>query len=47
MELMRVGEPGAEQPVARVDGVAYSPADAMDDIDGAFFATDGIAQVGS
>jgi 2,4-diketo-3-deoxy-L-fuconate hydrolase len=45
MELMRLGDAGAETPVVRVEGATYSIASLTDDIDGAFLAADGIARV--
>ncbi|HEX7834554.1 MAG TPA: fumarylacetoacetate hydrolase family protein [Pseudolysinimonas sp.] len=45
MELMRVGDAGAETPVVRVDGATLSIASLTEDIDGAFLAADGIARV--
>ena len=38
MYLMRIGEPGAEKPVVRVDGDTYvDVSDVVDDFDEAFF----------
>ncbi len=46
MELMRLGEPGAERPFVRDDeGVVRDLASLTDDIDGAFLAADGIPRV--
>ncbi|MEO5921092.1 MAG: fumarylacetoacetate hydrolase family protein [Pseudolysinimonas sp.] len=50
MELMRLGDAGAETPVVRVDGVTFSIASVCadlgtGDLDGAFFEADGIARV--
>ena len=46
MELMRLGEPGAERPFVRDDeGVLRDLASLTDDIDGAFLAADGIPRV--
>ncbi len=45
MELMRLGDAGAETPVVRVDGATYSIASLTDDIDGAFLEGGGIAKV--
>ena len=46
MELMRLGEPGAERPFVRDDeGVVRYLASLTDDIDGAFLAADGIPRV--
>lgn len=45
MELLRVGEIGAERPVARIDGVARDLTSITTDIDGAFLAADGIGKV--
>lgn len=45
MELMRIGEPGREQPVVRQEGVTYALACLTRDIDGAFLAGDGIGRV--
>ena len=49
MELMRLGEPGDETPVVRVDDATFSLASLCattgGDIDGAFLAADGIARV--
>jgi 2,4-diketo-3-deoxy-L-fuconate hydrolase len=47
---MRLGDPGAETPVVRVDGATFSIAELCAatggaDIDGAFLAADGIARV--
>ena len=43
MELMRLGEPGREIPVAREGGKYFDLRSVTTDIDGAFFAADGIA----
>ena len=43
MELMRLGEPGREIPVAREDGKYFDLRSVTTDIDGAFLAADGIA----
>src|SRR5882724_10189645 len=46
MQLMRIGEPGAEKPVVRADHDSYiDVSDAVGDYDAAFFAGDGIAQL--
>jgi 2-keto-4-pentenoate hydratase/2-oxohepta-3-ene-1,7-dioic acid hydratase in catechol pathway len=46
MHLMRLGEAGGEQPVARAgDGQLYDLSGLTGDIDGAFLAADGIARV--
>jgi 2-keto-4-pentenoate hydratase/2-oxohepta-3-ene-1,7-dioic acid hydratase in catechol pathway len=46
MHLMRLGEAGSEQPVARADdGRLYDLSGLTGDIDGAFLAADGIARV--
>lgn len=45
MQLMRIGDPGHERPVALVDGEAYDLTPIADDLDSAFFAADGVAQV--
>ena len=45
MELMRLGDAGAETPVVRVDGETFSIASLTADIDGAFLEADGIARV--
>lgn len=45
MQLQRVGAPGAERPVAVVDGVSFDLSRLTADIDGAFFASDGIRRV--
>ncbi|GAB3880545.1 hypothetical protein GCM10029964_035160 [Kibdelosporangium lantanae] len=46
MHLMRLGEAGGEQPVARADdGQLYDLSGLTRDIDGAFLAADGIARV--
>lgn len=45
MRLMRLGPLGAERPaVQREDGVLFDLAPVTDDIDGAFFAADGVAR---
>jgi 2,4-diketo-3-deoxy-L-fuconate hydrolase len=44
MELMRLGEPGKEIPVATEDGKFFDLRSITDDIDGAFLAGDGIAK---
>ena len=45
MHFLRVGEPGAERPVVTDDaGVSYDLAPLTDDINGAFLASDGIAE---
>jgi 2,4-diketo-3-deoxy-L-fuconate hydrolase len=43
MELMRLGEPGREIPVAREGGKYFDLRSVTTDIDGAFLAADGIA----
>jgi 2-keto-4-pentenoate hydratase/2-oxohepta-3-ene-1,7-dioic acid hydratase in catechol pathway len=46
MHLMRLGEAGGEQPVARADdGQLYDLSGLTGDIDGAFLSADGIARV--
>lgn len=45
MELMRLGDAGAETPVVRVDGVTFSIASLTTDIHGDFLAADGIDRV--
>ncbi len=45
MELMRLGEPGQEQPVASEGGKFFDLRSVTADIDGAFLADDGIAKV--
>jgi 2,4-didehydro-3-deoxy-L-rhamnonate hydrolase len=45
MELMRLGEPGQELPVARVSGTYFDLRTITRDIDGEFLAQDGIAKV--
>ena len=45
MELMRLGDAGAETPVVRVDDATYSIASLTADIDGAFLEAGGIARV--
>ena len=42
--LGRIGSPGAEIPVARLDGETFDLRPITDDIDGAFLAADGIAR---
>lgn len=42
MELLRLGPPGQEQPVARQDGVHFDLRPLTADVDGSFFAADGI-----
>jgi 2,4-diketo-3-deoxy-L-fuconate hydrolase len=44
MELMRLGEPGKEIPVATENGKFFDLRPITDDIDGAFLAGDGIAK---
>jgi 2,4-diketo-3-deoxy-L-fuconate hydrolase len=44
--LMRIGAPGAEKPVARIDDTAYVDlSDVTDDFDEAFFGGGGIDRV--
>ena len=45
MELMRLGEPGREIPVAREGGKYFDLRSVATDIDGAFLADDGVAKV--
>ncbi|KAB1641692.1 fumarylacetoacetate hydrolase family protein [Gulosibacter chungangensis] len=45
MEILRLGEIGQEQPVAKHEGKYYDLRSLTDDIDGAFLAADGIAKV--
>jgi 2-keto-4-pentenoate hydratase/2-oxohepta-3-ene-1,7-dioic acid hydratase in catechol pathway len=45
MRLMRVGERGAERPVAVVDEVAHDLSGITADLDPAFFAADGVERV--
>lgn len=45
MRLMRVGDPGAERPVAEESGAFYDLSPITRDIDGDFLAGDGIAEV--
>lgn len=46
MKLMRLGQPGSERPVVRVDASSYvDVSDVVDDFDGAFFEGDGIARL--
>jgi 2,4-diketo-3-deoxy-L-fuconate hydrolase len=46
MQLMRIGAPGVERPVARVDDERYVDlSDIVDDIDGAFLAGGGVARI--
>lgn len=46
MKLMRIGEPGAERPVVRIDDSTYvDVADQVDDYDEAFFRDDGIERL--
>jgi 2-keto-4-pentenoate hydratase/2-oxohepta-3-ene-1,7-dioic acid hydratase in catechol pathway len=46
MHLMRLGQPGSEQPVVRADdGSLFDLSGLTGDIDGAFLAADGIARV--
>jgi 2-keto-4-pentenoate hydratase/2-oxohepta-3-ene-1,7-dioic acid hydratase in catechol pathway len=45
MELMRLGDAGAETPVVRVDGATFSISSLTRDIDGEFLAADGITRV--
>jgi 2-keto-4-pentenoate hydratase/2-oxohepta-3-ene-1,7-dioic acid hydratase in catechol pathway len=46
MLLMRIGPPGAERPVARVDDERYVDlSDVVTDFDGVFFAEDGPARI--
>ncbi len=46
MYLMRIGAPGAEKPVARVDDTTYVDlSDLVDDFDEAFFGSGGLARI--
>jgi 2,4-diketo-3-deoxy-L-fuconate hydrolase len=46
MKLMRLGAPGAERPVVRVDDSSYiDVSDAVTDFGEAFFASDGVARL--
>lgn len=45
MELMRLGEPGQEQPVVREGGKYFDLRSITEDIDGRFLANDGTARV--
>jgi 2,4-didehydro-3-deoxy-L-rhamnonate hydrolase len=46
MHLMRIGEPGAEKPVARVDDETYVDlSDVVDDLDEAFFGSGGLERL--
>lgn len=45
MRLLRIGPPGAERPVVSLDGEGFDLTPVTPDIDGAFFADDGIARV--
>jgi 2,4-didehydro-3-deoxy-L-rhamnonate hydrolase len=46
MYLMRIGDPGAEKPVARVDGDRYVDlSDVVDDFDETFFRTGGLERI--
>lgn len=46
MKLMRIGEPGKERPVVRVDTSTYvDVSDEIGDYDAAFFSDDGVARV--
>jgi 2-keto-4-pentenoate hydratase/2-oxohepta-3-ene-1,7-dioic acid hydratase in catechol pathway len=46
MKLMRIGEPGAERPVVRVDQSTYiDVSDEVNDYDAAFFSDNGVARV--
>ena len=48
MHLMRLGPPGAERPVVRIDESSYvDVSDAVADFDEAFFAGDGIERLGA
>jgi 2,4-didehydro-3-deoxy-L-rhamnonate hydrolase len=48
MYLMRIGEPGAETPVARIDDDRYVDlSDVVDDFDETFFATGGLDRIRS
>ncbi|NDL58121.1 fumarylacetoacetate hydrolase family protein [Phytoactinopolyspora mesophila] len=44
MQLLRIGEAGAERPAVRVDETTFDLAPITSDIDGAFLADDGIAR---
>ncbi|MDN5851911.1 MAG: fumarylacetoacetate hydrolase family protein, partial [Actinomycetia bacterium] len=45
MELMRLGDRGSERPAVRAHGTAYDLSPLTDDIDGAFFTSDGVERV--
>ncbi|RHW23649.1 FAA hydrolase family protein [Nocardioides immobilis] len=46
MHLMRIGAPGAEKPVARIDDLSYVDlSDIVSDFDATFFASDGIDRI--
>ena len=45
MELLRLGRPAQEVPALRADGTVYDLRPVTDDIDPAFFASDGIERV--
>lgn len=46
MHLMRIGEPGSEKPIARLDDETYVDlSDVVDDYDEAFFGSDGLARI--
>ncbi|GAA1722629.1 fumarylacetoacetate hydrolase family protein [Fodinicola feengrottensis] len=45
MQLLRLGEPGAERPAVRSDGTTYDLTSVTPDITGDFLAADGIASV--
>ena len=47
MELLRIGAAGRERPVVRAEGETYSIESLTNDIDGEFFASDGITRVRS
>ena len=48
MYLMRIGAPGAEKPIVRVDDATYvDVSDLTPDFDEAFFASEGIARIGA
>jgi 2,4-diketo-3-deoxy-L-fuconate hydrolase len=46
LHLMRIGAPGAEKPVARIDDTTYVDlSDVLDDFDEAFFASGGLDRI--
>ncbi len=44
MEFLRLGEPGREQPAVRHEGTVHGVAPLTGDVDGVFFAAEGIAR---